>query len=248
MAWNQFQPKDFVTAVLVEEFVTTYWRIQRPRRYETAEIRRRLDTAVYRHHYEKISEVDSLKSSFIRDYVALQSASTGLAERTELSLSLERTRRQLEEKSLGLKFLIRLIEPIEKKAKDRGCISEQDEMMLVTACGVEDEDAKFCVTLNLIAKTEKEKMENDASADKTAFELNKTILCMKLKSKRRTLWAKEKALQKLESAEESAYISSLVMPPAECAEKIHRAEAALERSLFKILNTLLALQGVELPR
>jgi hypothetical protein len=54
-------------------------------------------------------------------------------------------------------------------------------------------------------------------------------------------------LQKLESIEESAYLFSLVMPPAESSERIHRAEAALERRLFKTLDRLLAIQGVELP-
>jgi hypothetical protein len=70
---------------------------------------------------------------------------------------------------------------------------------------------------------------------------------MRLTSKMRTMWAKEKVLQKMESAEEEAYLATLVMPPTECSEKIHRAEAALERRFFRILNYLLALQGVELP-
>jgi len=58
---------------------------------------------------------------------------------------------------------------------------------------------------------------------------------------------KTNIFRKLESVEEEAYFASLVMPPTECSEKIHRAEAALERRLFKTLNYLLALRGVELP-
>jgi hypothetical protein len=110
--------------------------------------------------------VNLLKSSFIRDYAALHSPSPGPAERTELSLSLEETRRKLEEKSLGLKFLIDLIRSIEEKAKHHGCISAQNEIMLPAACGVEDQDAKPCAMLNLIAKSEMEKIKNDESADK----------------------------------------------------------------------------------
>ena len=73
--WNQFQPNDFVRTLLVEELVTTYWRLQRPRRYETEEIRRRQNTAYYRRQYEKLSEAGSLKSRFLQDWTALQSPS-----------------------------------------------------------------------------------------------------------------------------------------------------------------------------
>jgi len=58
---------------------------------------------------------------------------------------------------------------------------------------------------------------------------------------------KKDIFRKLESAEEEAYLASLVMPSTECSEKIHRAEAALERRLFRTLNYLLALQAGELP-
>lgn len=44
--WNYIQPQDPVTALLVEDFVNTGWRLQRPRWCETAEIRRRTETAL----------------------------------------------------------------------------------------------------------------------------------------------------------------------------------------------------------
>jgi hypothetical protein len=68
-----------------------------------------------------------------------------------------------------------------------------------------------------------------------------------LKSKIRDLRVKKDIFRKLESAEEGAYLASLVMPPTECSEKIHRAEAALERRFFRTLKYLMAIQGVELP-
>jgi len=49
---------------------------------------------------------------------------------------------------------------------------------------------------------------------------------------------KQGIFRKLESAEEEAHLASLVMPPTECSEKIHRAEAALERRFFRTLNYL----------
>jgi hypothetical protein len=231
MVWEQFKPRDAVTALLVEDFVATYWRLQRPRRCENAEVRRRLDTAVARRHYEKITEANSLKISFIRSYTALQSSSIAPTERTELGLVLDQTRRQLQEKSLGVKFLVGLLKPIAANARVRGCLSAPEEAMLVATCGLADEDVKSCMLLNQIATKEVEKIKSDSSADKTTVELNKTILCLRLESKIRTLSGDERVLQKLESIEESAYLFSLVMPPAESSERIHRAEAALERRL-----------------
>ena len=48
-------------------------------------------------------------------------------------------------------------------------------------------------------------------------------------SKTRDMRMKQNILRKLESVEEKAYLASLVMLPTKCSEKIHRAEAALER-------------------
>jgi hypothetical protein len=245
--WNYIQPQVPVTALLVEDFVNTGWRLQRPRRCETAEIRRRTETARYRRHFERISEVDSLKGRFMRDYVKLCSPALERADREALRLSLGETRKQLAQKSLGLEFLIGLIQPIAKTVESCGFFSASAALTLVAACGDGDEDAKWCVTLNQISKVELEKSKKAKEADKTTFEQNKLILSELLKSKMRHMQLNTDILRKLESAEEEAYLASLVMPPTECSEKIHRAEAALERRLFKTLNYLLALRGVELP-
>jgi hypothetical protein len=73
------------------------------------------------------------------------------------------------------------------------------------------------------------------------------MLSMRLKSKIDDMGVTKQIIEKMESSEEEAYLATLVMPSAECSEKIHRAEAALERRFFKILDRLLAIQGVELP-
>ena len=245
--WNYIQPHDPVTALLVEDFVNTSLRLQRPRRCETAEIRRRTETALYRHHFEKISEVDSLKGRFMRDYVRLCSPALERADREALSLSLRETRKQLAQKSLGLEFLIGLIRPIARTVESCGFFSASAALTLLAACGEGDESARHCVTLNQIFKVEMEKSKKAKAADKTRFELNKLVLSELLKSTIRDMQVKTDIFRKLESVEEEAYLASLVMPPTECSEKIHRAEAALERRLFKTLNYLLALRGVELP-
>jgi len=245
--WEYFQPQDPVTALLVDDLFKTWWRLQRPRRCETAEIRRRTDTALYRRHYEKISDAGSLKGRFMRDYVRLCSAGLERAEREALSLSLGETRKQLAQTSLGLEFLIGLIQPIETTVETRGFFSASAAVTLLAACGEADECAQSSVTLNELFKREVEKSKKAKAADKTTLEQNKLVLSELLKSKIRDMRREENIFRKLESAEEEAYLASLVMPPAECSEKIHRAEAALERRFFRTLNYLLALQGVKLP-
>ena len=245
--WNHFKPQEPVTALLVEDFVNTALRLQRPRRCETAEIRRRTETARYRRHFEKISEVNSLKGRFMRDYVKLCSPAPGVADREALSLSLRETRKQLAQPSLGLEFLIGLVQSIAKTVESGGFFSASAALLLVAACGEEDEEARSCVTLNQIFKAEAEKSKKAKKADRTTFEQNKLVLSELLKSRIREMQVNTNIDRKLESVEEEAYLASLVMPPTECSEKIHRAEAALERRFFRILDRLLALQGVELP-
>ena len=181
--WNHIQPRDPVTAFLAEDFVNTAWRLQRPRRCETAEIRRRTETARYRRYFEKISEVNSLKGRFMRDYVRLCSPPPEMSDREALSLSLGETRKQLAQKSLGLEFLIGLIQPIARTVESRGFFSASAALTLVAACGEEDEDAQYCVTLNQIFKVEMEKSKKAKTADKTTFDQNKLVLSKLLKSK-----------------------------------------------------------------
>ena len=170
-----------------------------------------------------------------------------MADREALSLSLGETRKQLAQKSLGLEFLIGLIQPIAETVESRGFFSASAGLTLLAACGEEDEYAQYCVTLNRIFTEQIEKSRKAKAADKTTFEQNKLVLSELLKSKIQDMQVKTDMLRKLESSEDETYLASLVMPPTECSEKIHRAEAALERRLFKILNYLLALRGVELP-
>jgi hypothetical protein len=104
---------------------------------------------------------------------------------------------------------------------------------LVHTFGVEDSIAKTCVMLNRIANAEMEKFKKDESADKATFEQNKQVFSMTLRGKIRYMQVVKQIIEELESSEKEAYLGTLVMPPAECLDKIHRADAALERRFFK---------------
>lgn len=243
--WNHFQPRDVVSEMLAGEIISTYWRLQRPRRCEAAEIRKQLITAPYRRLYQKMSEVGSLKSRFLANYaVRFSTSGSGAADPQGIRLSQEETRKQLEQSSLGLEFLIKRLKGVKDEASTRGYISLTSEVMLVDACGIEDEIAHACLVLNKNTYVELEKLK-DKRGDTTTFDESKQVLCGMLNSKIRDLHMMKNVIKQLESAEEKAHLATLVLPPAECLERIHRAEAAMERRFYRALNQLLALQNPE---
>jgi predicted nucleotidyltransferase len=122
------------------------------------------------------------------------------------------------------------------------------EAMLVDVRGVEDDMATACLELNKIGNAERGKLEKDEKADTTTFDQNKMVLCMTLDSIIQNLRTMKTVIEQLESAEEKDYLDTLVLPPTECQERIHRAEAAMERRFYKALHYLLAMQANQLPR
>jgi hypothetical protein len=181
--WDYFQPQDVVTEMLLREATNTYWRLQRPRRCEAAEIRYRLDTAKFRRMYEKTSEVNSLKSRFIANYATRYSSmGTEQTDQQAARLSQEATRKQLEQSSVGLEFLIKRVGYEKSEVEQNGFISQMSEAMLADVCGIEDGVATACLGLNKIANAEREKLKTDEKAGTITFDQNKRVFCMALDS------------------------------------------------------------------
>ena len=241
--WEQFRPRNVTTEMLVEELVISYWRLARARRCETGEIKKRLETATWRLHLDRIARVNSLKSSFLRHHVAKYSYRTGgqQVDTAVIAASIEEVRVQLKQTAAGLEFLTDKIKAVEEAVRAQGHIPQDHEVMLIDVCGIEDDFAIGCFLLNKIAKAEMEKREKDKNADTSTFDLNKQMLLMMLSSEIRHLATMTNILEQLESAEEEAQLATLVLPAAEGADRIHRAEAAHQRSAYRALDRLLAL-------
>jgi hypothetical protein len=158
-----------------------------------------------------------------------------------------RTRQELEGKSHGLDFLIGLLEATLERVKEDGCLSRIDEMTLAHVCGVGSPIAKACLMFNQIAKKEMEKIDEDQSYDTTTFKQNKQFLSLRIQGQIHYMEGVKRIIEKLESSEDEVYLATLIMPSAECLDKIHRAEAALSQRFFKTLSLALALKGIELP-
>ena len=246
MAQEDFRPRRSVTRFLVGFYVKAQWGLRRCSRCESAEIRRQCETARVRRHFEKISEVNSLKSRFIRDLAAMWAPGLGSADQRALSVSLEETRRQLEKTSLGLDFLNKQVQFIQKELDQQGYFSVQNGVLLTSACGIEDEMANTILLLNQSAKTQVEKSKKDLKEDKSEREEYKLVIWMALSNTLMDIARKEKIIKGLEAVEEEAYLASLAILPAKDSDRIHRSEATHERRLFKAMDYLGAFEGLEL--
>ncbi len=236
---NQFPAQDFLIAFLTGDLAKTIWGLQRLDVYQTAEIRKQCTTARERRGLEKMAEVDTLKARFIRDHNLLCAGAPLPADRVALSVSLEKTRKQLEQRSMGIEFLLEQIEGIQKEIERDGYLPRLTLELLSNVCGIGDEHIKYVNWANGLAATEMEKFNTAEEADKTTCEKYKRLLSDLLKSKLETMRAMKKVLDNLESAEEEDYLASLVMPPMDVVEKIGRVDARLRRNFHKTFDTLM---------
>jgi hypothetical protein len=235
---RQFSGQDVLSDFILNRATKIMWSLQRVSRYETAEIQRQCNTARYRRSLDKAAEVDALKARFLWDFGQLCNSAPRSTDRVTFSASLDNIRRQLEQTSNGLEFLLEQLIDIEKEIERDGCLSPWTADLLFHVCGVADEHSKFGLALNQFAVAERERFKDDKEADKTKFEQNKRFFLTMLKYKTAATRARKKLIENLESSEEEDYLAGLVMPPADVLEKIHRVEAALWRDFFRCADRL----------
>jgi hypothetical protein len=254
--WEYVQPANILEEMLVREVITSYWRLQRPRRCEMAETRRLLSTALYRRRFEKEEEANALKARFLRDHLAKKLVSDK-SEAEGLNRCLEETRRQLRQSSLGLEFLIGTLGGITATVESHGYLPADSERLLVDACGPEAPEAelsKACLMINQIIKTERDKLQRAAKPDgeepgeekpeTDVLDQGKQVLVIALRSLSGCLKSKKNMIKKLEAVEDEAHLGTLILPAAEHLDRLHRAESAMERRFSRALGQLLTLQGV----
>jgi len=239
--WEQFDPRDATTAMLVEEVLNSYWRLSRARRCEAGEIRLRLETGRYRLQFDRIARADILKSIFIRNHVARHLSQTGTdqSDPKVITASIEDARVKLKKTAAGLEFLTKMIKSIKSGVEVLGYIDPKGVTMLVDVCGIEDEFVTHCMMLNKIAEAQMEIIKKDKNAFNT-FDLNKEVFLMGFDREIRRLVSMTKILERLEQTEDEAHLATLVLPASEAADRVHRAEAAHQRSLYRALDRLMA--------
>jgi hypothetical protein len=110
--------------------------------------------------------------------------------------------------------------------------------------------------INQIIKTERDKLQKAAKPDgeepgeekpeTDVLDQNKLVLVMALCSLSGCLKSKKNMINKLEAVEDEAHLGTLILPPAEQVDRLHRAESAMERRFSKALAQLLNLQGLSI--
>jgi hypothetical protein len=150
--WDLFQPASALEEMLVADIVENWWRRQRVRRAESADLKNRLDTSWIRDKLRSSDEVESLKATFfdlLRSYVmALRSQPSQYP--SAITAKLEGVRQQLAGTSLGVEFLISLMKGVDSEAQEKGQVSLESEAMISACCGFGNEIGRMCLQVNSI--------------------------------------------------------------------------------------------------
>jgi len=171
--WDFFQPANLLEEMLVADFVENWWRRQRIRRLESAELKNRIETLAIRRLLQCSDEVEVLKVQFLTLVAKYpnQPSSEDQQDRAELPIELEEIRKQLASTSVGVEFLTDTMKKIEKEAASKGEISALSEVLIFACCGFANEFARDCRLGNLINKRESQAA---AAADKSKQEQTKS--------------------------------------------------------------------------
>ena len=157
--WSHFSPQDVEREMTVEELAITYWRLQRLRRCEAAEIRKQTATARYRKELEKVAQLNAAKNKFFTARYRLHfETNLPVEERLALERTLAETRRSLESTVLGVEFLIKQLKTLKREVKVCGYLRPHLQSLLLEVCGLEADHLHGILQLNQLAKNEMEKL------------------------------------------------------------------------------------------
>ncbi len=207
------QPKGIVEEMQVEKIAICYWRLRRVLRCEIGEIRNELDTAEQKENSEQIEKVER----------AIYSDSYYI-------------RWGLRDSSMGLEYLIDLLEEIKEDVKQIGYLSESGHKRLTEYFGDDEEHlANRCRAFNPVEAAEPDHVGGVPRKCKKSIlqELNEEQ--ERLEDLRRRTEAHENL--RLESK-----LSRLHLPSKDVLDKILRYETTIERQLHRAMSQLEQLQ------
>ncbi|MGH9498281.1 MAG: hypothetical protein ACRD3L_03995 [Terriglobales bacterium] len=150
--WDTLQPASALEEMLVADIIENWWRRQRVRRAESADLQNRLDTSWIRDKFHRDDEVETLKSRFLdllRKYIVAV-CTQPLQDIGAITAKLEEVRQQLANTSVGGDFLIQRLEAVEVQAREKGQLSREYVALMLACCGFENEMARACAQLNFI--------------------------------------------------------------------------------------------------
>jgi hypothetical protein len=270
--WDSVQPADALQEMLVNDLVVNWWRRQRVRRCEAAELKNRLETLRAQEIYLGSDEIEPLKVRFCLSLERYQATtvSTPSGEFDEIVTELENARSQLASTSLGLEFLIKKVTTIKKQAESTGQIPHASEVTLVACAGLMNELVPLFRGINWIhtkesAKAaeraqarqpggagrtkaiEPEKAKGDQSGGKTEAgewdeAVSRAMLVSSIKDVAFELELRKQELEAIEKWQEETRLAAAVLPADNTCDRFSRQETTFDRRFYRALGALLAIK------
>lgn len=220
---ENLQPGSIIEEMLVERIAVCYWRLRRVLRCEIGEIRKGLDSASYREVFKRVEEFNQQKSFLI----------------------LDESRHNIKKNSVGIKYLMDVLDEVIDETKAMGCLTKNAQERLIKCFGSDEGGlAQICFTFNFMA-TEGPQM---AKEDPEEFgetpdpeKCNEAIISM-IEEEKKKLQTLKEIVEDIENLELEARITSMSLPSKEAVEKTLRYETTIERQLYRAINQLERLQ------
>lgn len=220
---EDLQPEGILEEMLVEKIVICYWRLRRVLRCEIGEIRKELDSASWNELFRRSEEVNFEKRF----------------------LSVDESKGNLKKNSMGLQYLIDVLDEVKKSVEEAGHLSEDGFKKLALNFGGEENSlTHWCFVFSQMATEgpEKAKQDSENYGDTPTPEQCKKMILKLIDDEKKKMEDLKEIIEENENLEMEAKIDSLCLPSKEAVDKILRYETTIERQLYRAMNQLERLQ------
>jgi hypothetical protein len=217
--WKDLQPEGEFEEVLVDRIVACCWRLKRVLRYETAVLRRQLDTAEMDEHNQTVGRLES---------AILMNRYGG-------------AKKKLIKTSVGIDFLMRILAEAREGLMASRAIDDKVHQKLVEYFGNDEGSIVAAYSRYLIEDMRPDDQENDTPDIKEDTEESKEArekLLGAISEEEERLESHLESVLKIEQLKSESHIASLYLPPKESADQIMRYETTLERQLYHAIASL----------
>jgi hypothetical protein len=244
------QPDDAVQLMIADDLVVNWWRRQRVRRAEAADLQLRLENLKIHDNYLRSDEIDSLKIRFqvlCERYLAPRTNSP-FEDIAELVVALEHARSQLSSTSVGLKFLSAKVEAVKSEASSMGQMSEAAVRLLRACVGMTSDLVTYVIGFNQVIKNESgTSAEGEKTGKSGAFGEGagkekpdtgsdiKTMLVCAIEMAEWQLLSRAHVLEIMEKWQGTARCAAAVVPIDSKPDTFERAETTYDRRFYRAL-------------
>jgi hypothetical protein len=220
--WDVLQPTNALEEMLVQDFLENWWRRERIRRAETAELRTRAGFLDLRTMLNDKDKIEKLRFRFLILYgeYAKILASSVPTDVGDTMAQLEEVRQELMATAKGVDFLLTEVEPVSRTLKKTGTPSLADQIRLQTCCGFGSQAAVFYASVNDWNRQQSNGVsDSEATAGGNSFvpiSDDPQILTIMLSFAK---VAAERRRKEAAEAAEAAKLNVVATPKAEDAEK-----------------------------